>query len=168
MLRTERLVLSKLTCDDAAFIVELLTEPSVMKYVGDKGIRSLDDAKAYLREGPISQYSACGYGLYRVGLRDFGISVGLCGLVRREAFPDPDLGFAFLKSYRSNGYALEAASAVLEEAADRFSLRRILAMADEANTASIRLLATLGFRFERMVTMPGESVAIRQYALEAG
>ena len=168
MLKTERLALSRLTYDDAAFILELLNEPSFKIHIGDKGVRNLDDAREYLREGPIDQYETVGYGLYRVGLRDREIATGLCGLVKRDVLPDPDLGFAFLKAHWSNGYALEASRAVLTEAADRFRLQRILAMADRDNAASIRLLAKLGFQFERMVTMPGESEEIRQYAIEAG
>ena len=159
--------MSKLTYEDAAFILELLNEPSFKKHIGDKGVQTLGDAREYLRDGPIGQYASVGYGLYRVGLRRSDIAVGICGLVRREGFPDPDLGFALLRAHWSNGYALEASRAVLREAADRFNLRRVLAMADEANAASNHLLAKLGFQFEGMVIMPGEAVEIRQYAIEA-
>lgn len=168
MLDTERLTLSKLTYDDAAFILELLNEPSFMQYIGDKDVHTLDDARHYLRSGPVDHYARFGFGLYRVGFRDTGVVAGICGLVKRDEFPYPDLGFAFLKAHWSNGYALEASKAVLAEAGDRFKLSRILAMADEDNEASNRLLAKLGFRFESMVIMPGETQAIRQYALEVG
>ena len=164
---TERLTLSKLSYDDAAFILELLNEPAFKEFIGDKGVRSLGDARKYLREGPISQYERFGYGLYRVSLRGSDVVTGICGLVKRDEFPDPDLGFAFLEVHWSNGYAFEASQAILAEATQRFHLRRILAMADEDNNASNRLLDKLGFCFEGMVVMPGDTKEIRQYAIEA-
>jgi ribosomal-protein-alanine N-acetyltransferase len=163
---TGRLRLARLTYDDAGFILELLNEPSFKRYIGDKGVDSLDDARAYLRDVPLAQYKRFGYGLYRVSIRDDDTAAGICGLVKRDEFPEPDLGFAFLKAHWSNGYALESSRAVLEEARDRFELRRILAMADKENVASVRLLEKLGFQFECMVTMPGETHEICQYAIE--
>ncbi len=165
-LATERLRLTRLTADDAAFILELLNEPTFRRYIGDKGARTLDGARAYLREVPLAHYARFGYGLYRVGLPADDVAIGICGLVNRDPFPDPDLGFAFLKAYWGNGYALESSVAVLGEARDRLGLDRVLAIADEENTASTRLLDKLGFGYERMVTMPGETSQVRQYSIE--
>jgi len=166
VLHTERLTLAKLSFDDADFIFDLLNEPTFKRFIGDKGIRTTDDALQYLRDVPLRQYELHGFGLYRVDFGDQNIAAGICGLVSREEFPDPDLGFAFLNAYWGQGYAYESSLAVLAESRDKFSLRRIIAMADEENVASIHLLDKLGFRFERMVTMPGETDSIRQYALE--
>ena len=165
-LETGRLCLSKLTCEDAGFILELLNEPSFKRYIGDKGVRTPDDARNYLQDGPLRQYERLGYGLYRVSLLEDGTAAGICGLVKREGFPDPDLGFAFLKAHWSNGYAYESSVAVLAEARDRYRLGRIVAMADADNAASIHLLRKLGFRYEQMVTMPGETGEVQQYSIE--
>ena len=165
-LTTGRLRLSRLSYDDAEFILALLNEPSFQQYIGDKGVRSLDDACAWLRNVPLAHYERFGFGLYRVSDINGDGSAGICGLVKRDEFPEPDLGFAFLKAYWANGYAVESSRAVLAEARDRFDLGRILAMADEENVASTRVLEKLGFRYERRVTMPGEAREICQYAIE--
>lgn len=165
-LTTGRLRLSRLGYDDVEFILELLNEPTFRKYIGDKGVRSAADARAYLRGVPLAHYERYGYGLYRVSTLDADTNAGICGLVKRDEFPEPDLGFAFLKAHWSNGYASESSRAVLAEARDSFGLRRILAMADEENIASLRVLEKLGFHYERRVTMPGETHEIRQYAIE--
>lgn len=166
MLHTERLTLAKLSLDDVDFIFDLLNEPTFKRYIGDKGIQTRNDALQYLRDVPLQQYKLHGFGLYRVGVGDENTAAGICGLVSREEFTDPDLGFAFLHAYWGRGYAYESSLAVLAESREKFGLRRIIAMADEDNVASGHLLEKLGFRYERMVTMPGETEAIRQYALE--
>jgi len=162
---TERLMMSHVTYADCGFIVELLNEPSFRRYIGDKGVRNLQDARRYLNDAYLAHYATHGYGLYRVSLRADDAPLGICGLVKREAFPEPDIGFAFLKAHWAKGYAFESATAVLQEARDVFGLTRILAIVDSENESSVKLLERLGFSFERMVRMPGESVDIRQYAI---
>lgn len=165
MLETDRLKLSRLSNDDAGFILQLLNEPSFRKFIGDKGVRNLDDARAYIRDVPRRQYEAHGDGLYRVALKEGETPIGICGLMRRNKIPDPDLGFAFLKEYWSNGYAYEASVAVLEQGRNEFGLQRILAMADAGNRASTRLLEKLGFRYEGATRMPGESDEVGLYSI---
>ena len=164
-LETDRLTLSRFTLDDAPFIFALLNEPSFTQFIGDKGIDTLEDAAGYLRDVPIAHYARHEYGLYRVGLKPDGTAVGMCGLVNREEFPAPDLGFAFLKAYWALGYAYESSVAVLHAARERHGLPRVLAMADEGNVASTRLLEKLGFNCEGTVTMPGETTPVLQYAV---
>jgi RimJ/RimL family protein N-acetyltransferase len=166
VLETTRLRLSRASDADCQFLFELVNEPSFKRHIGDKGIHNLEDARAYLHEVYLAHYARHGYGLYRVSLRDEDTALGICGLVKRAAFPLPDLGFAFLKAHRARGYAYESAQAVLQEGRDRFGMKRILAMANADNERSTRLLDKLGFRFECMVRMPGESIDIRQYALD--
>ena len=163
VIETERLSLSQLTLDDCDFIIELLNEPSFSRYIGDKGVRTADDARQYLEEGPIRQYREFGYGLYRVAERGAGQSVGICGLVNRDAFDIPDLGFAFLKAFWSLGYATESSAAVMRHARDELGMDRVIAMADGENQRSTRVLDKLGFTYETMVTMPDETEAVRQY-----
>jgi RimJ/RimL family protein N-acetyltransferase len=166
VLETERLQLSRLSYDDCEFIVELVNEPSFKRYIGDKNVKSQDDARRYLREGPIGNYEQFGYGLFLVNLRDTETPAGICGLVKREEFEDPDIGFAFLKRYRENGYASESAKAVLEYGFETLELRRIIALADPDNEPSLRLLERLGFVYEREVRMPEDDHDINLFSIE--
>ena len=140
VLETERLLLARLSYDHCEFIFELVNEPSFKRYIGDKDVQSLEDAQRYLREGPIGSYERFGYGLFLVNVKETGLPAGICGLVKREEFDDPDLGFAFLERYRRNGYASESARAVLEYGFDDLGLDRIIAMADPEYAPSVRLL----------------------------
>jgi len=166
MLQTKRLTLSRLTYDDTDFIFELVNEPTFKRYIGDKGVRTLDDAREYLREGPIGSYARHGFGLFLVRRTDSGENTGICGLVKRAEFDDPDLGFAFLERHWSNGFALESSLAVLDYGKETLGLQRVIAMADQDNRSSLHLLEKLGFKYERMVGMAGDSEEVCQYAFE--
>ncbi len=145
---TERLLLRWLNADDSMFILELLNEPSWIQYIGDRGVRTLQDAARYIRNGPEQMYRALGFGLYLVELKQTGEPIGICGLIKREALEDVDIGFAFLPRYWRNGYAFEAASAVMSYAKEAAGLSRIVAILSRDNLPSLRLLERLGFRFE--------------------
>lgn len=166
VIETERLRLRRLSYDDCEFIVELVNEASFKRYIGDKKVRNLDDARDYLRNGPIGNYERYGYGLFLVAPRETGEPAGISGLVKRDGFDDPDIGFAFLQRFRGVGYALESSSAVLDYGFDRLGLKRIIAIADPDNRQSIRLIGKLGMRFERKVRMPGDDHDIDLFAAE--
>src|SRR5579871_5850734 len=117
VIQTPRVDLRELNLDDADYILELLNEPAFIRFIGDKGVRNLSDARDYLREGPMDSYVRNGFGLYAACLRD-GTPIGMCGLVKREGLDHPDVGFAFLSRYWSNGYAVESAGAVLAYAVE--------------------------------------------------
>ena len=144
---TERLVIREFSLTDADFVVQLLNEELFLQHIGDKGVRSAKDARKYLQDGPIASYSAYGYGLFHVGEKKTGKSLGMCGLLRRNDQPHPDIGFAFLEQYHAQGYAYESAMAVLDYGYDAMNLDTIVAYADAENTRSIRLLEKLGLRF---------------------
>ena len=165
MLHTDRLKISELSYDDSEFIFALLNEPAFIRYIGDRNIRTLADARAYLRKGPIDSYATNGFGLFMVSLREDAIPVGICGLVERDHLEHPDLGFAFLEKHWSNGYAYESSLAVIEHARAHLGHGYLLAIVNEDNDSSIGLLKKLGFRFEKMVLMPGEAKEICQYVL---
>jgi ribosomal-protein-alanine N-acetyltransferase len=152
---TPRLVLRELTADDAPFILELLNETEFVRFIGDKGVKNVADARDYIRKGPVDSYVRHGFGLYAACLRD-GSPLGICGLVKRDGLSDPDLGFAFLARYRSKGYALESARAVLQRGRNEFKLARILAITTPDNERSVALLQKAGFEFEGMIRL-GES-----------
>src|ERR1700682_2042970 len=127
VIRTERLVLRELALNDAEFILELLNEASFLRFIGDKGVRTLSDARAYILKGPMDSYGRHGFGLYATCLLD-GTPAGICGLVTRDCVAGVDLGFAFLSRHRSKGYAVESASAVLAHARGVLGLQRIVAI----------------------------------------
>lgn len=166
VLETERLLLSRLSYDDCDFIVELLNEPAFHRYIGDKEVRSRDDAREYLRKGPIGSYERHGFGMFLVRNKSDNAPMGMCGLVKREEFDAPDVGFAFLRKYWGKGYAAESVIAVLEYGKNILQLPRIIAMADPDNESSIRLLEKLGLEFTGMVRMPGETREINMYTTE--
>ena len=161
-LETDRLILRRFTVDDAPFILALLNEPSFLRYIGDKKVRNLDDARQYILNGPTVSYERYGFGLCCVELSESHTPIGMCGLLKREELPDPDIGFAFLPDFWNKGFAFEAATAVLQDARERLSLESILAITSLDNDASIRLLERLGFTFQRLITLSqsGEQVKL--------
>jgi RimJ/RimL family protein N-acetyltransferase len=165
-LQTARLSLRRLAFDDAPFILRLLNEPSWLRFIGDKGVRTLEDAERYLREGPMAMYERTGYGLLRVALRT-GVPIGLCGLIKRDTLADVDIGFALLPEYWRGGYAFEAARAVLDFGLSDLALARIVAITAPDNARSIRLLERLGLAFEANVRLAGADEEIALYAIGA-
>lgn len=163
VLETERLVLRRLTSDDAAFIFKLLNEPSFLRNIGDKGVRTRADAVAYIQNGPVASYEHFGFGLYLVELREAEIPIGICGLLKRETLTDVDVGFAFLPAFWSKGYALEAASAVMEYGRNVLGIGRIVAITAPENESSIRLLEKMGLKFERQMVLSEGAPEIKLY-----
>lgn len=166
VLDTARLTLHRFSTDDAAFVVELLNEPSFLRYIGDKGVRSEADACRYLEAGPMASYERFGFGLYRVGLREGGEPIGMCGLLKRDWLVDVDIGFAFLPRFWRRGYAFEASASVLVHARDGLGLERVVAITSPDNEASMALLAKLGFHFERVARASEKEAEVRLFARE--
>lgn len=163
-MQTSRLILRRLDETDATFIVELLNDPSWLRYIGDRGVRTLADARDYVRDGPAAMHARHGFGLDAVVLKDSGLPIGICGLLKRDTLDDVDIGFAFLPAWRGNGYAREAATATLQHATQVLGLKRVVAITSLDNTASIRLLESIGFHFERILDMPGDAKTLRLFA----
>jgi RimJ/RimL family protein N-acetyltransferase len=154
LFETQRLILRYLTLDDAAFVLALVNDPAWLQYIGDRGVRTLDDAREYLRKGPIEMYARLGFGLFCVEEKSSGTPIGICGLIKRDTLADVDLGFAFLPAFRGGGYAFEAAAATLAWARDTLGMRRVVAIVSPGNARSIALLEKLGFRFEQTLRLP--------------
>src|SRR5262245_51680416 len=163
-LETARLRLRRMSEDDAEFIRRLVNEPSFIRNIGDKGVRTLDDARRYIREGPMASYARHGFGLNLVEIKATGAPAGMCGLLKRDLLDHPDIGYAFVPEFWSAGYAREAATAVMAWAQGTLGLQRILAITNPDNAASIRLLEKIGFSFERPMRMPGEGADVAIYA----
>jgi len=167
ILETERLLLRRLTKDDAAFILELLNEPAFLENIGDRGARTLADARRYIARGPVASYRKFGFGLYLVELKESGAPIGICGLLKRDWLKDVDIGFAFLQKFWWQGYARESAAAVMHYGWTTLRLKRIVAITKPTNQASITLLEKLGLRFEKIITQPDHPGENKLFAASA-
>ena len=162
VIQTSRLELRELNFDDAAFILELLNEGDFIRFIGDKGVRTLQDARDYIRSGPMDSYARNGFGLYAACFRN-GPPIGICGLVKRDGLNDPDVGFAFLARHRSKGYAVESAAAVVAHSRQVLKLQRIVAITSAQNTHSIFVLEKIGLKFERMIRLTEHSPELKLF-----
>ena len=166
ILETNRLILRRFTSDDSPFILELLNELAWKRYIGDRGIDSLEAARRYLETGPIVSYERHGFGLYAIELKGDATLVGMCGLIKRDELDDVDIGFAVLSRFEGQGFANEAAAATLEYSRATLCLKRVVAITKAVNERSTRLLERLGMRFERMVSLSDDGEQLRLYSIE--
>jgi RimJ/RimL family protein N-acetyltransferase len=167
VLETDRLILRRLSTGDAAFILELVNEPAWLRFIGDKGVRTLEDARGYILNGPVAMYSRFGFGLYLVELKEGGVPIGICGLLKRDTLENVDVGFAFLPKFWAHGYAHESASAAVAYGRNVLSLTRIVAITSPDNHRAAKLLERLGFHFVRMVRLSPDAPEVRLFASDA-
>ncbi|MBK6482428.1 MAG: GNAT family N-acetyltransferase [Chitinophagaceae bacterium] len=165
---TDRLALSHLSADDATFIFELLNTPGWLQFIGDRGIKTLHDAAQYILNGPVKSYKSNGFGLLAVRLKDSLEAIGICGLIKRAGLDDIDIGFAFLPAYNGKGYAAEAAHATLDYGFENVGLNRIVAITNEDNINSIRLLKKIGMQYERKILLDGDSEELLLFGIARG
>jgi len=154
LISTARLSFYKLTQADAPMMLALLNEPSFIANIADRGVRTLAQAEQYLQEGPLASYQQHGFGMYRVVRHDEDATIGLCGLVRRDYLPSPDLGYAFFPEFGGNGYATEAAIAVFHYGKVVLQLPQIVGIVQADNVASQRVLQKVGLRQQGIVIVP--------------
>src|SRR5438309_9403998 len=166
ILETDRLRIRRLSQDDAVFILRLLNQPSFIQNIGDRGVRTLDDARAYILKGPVASYEKFGFGLWMVETKPRATPIGICGLLKREVLEDVDIGYALLPEFWSQGYALEAACAVVLYAREKLGLKRVAAVTNSDNQSSIRLLEKIGFKYERMVRLSEDAAEIKLFVIE--
>ena len=164
-LDTGRLILRRITYDDAGLMLAIWNDAAFVKHVGDRGVRSESEAREALEAGAFRLYAEYGYGPYKMIRKDDATAIGICGLFKRDNLDDPDIGFAVLPDYCGQGYAGEAARAVVAHARDDLGLRKLTAIVSPGNSASIGLIEKLGLTFTGMITMPGEDEAIRLYGM---
>jgi ribosomal-protein-alanine N-acetyltransferase len=162
VLETERLQLRRLTRDDAGFLIEVFNDPAFVRFVGDRNIRTADQAQEFMEKGPFESYRNHGFGHYVAVRKSDCRAIGICGFVKRDALEDVDIGFSLLPEFRAQGYAFEAASALMDYGVGTLGLPRIVAIASPDNAPSIGLLEKLGLRFERMVRLSedGETLSL--------
>ena len=158
VIETPRLVLRRQRVEDAPFILRLVNDSDWLRHIGDRGIRTIEQARTYITDGAVAMYDRCGFGLYLVEAQQDRTPVGICGLVQRDFLDDVDLGFALVPEFRGRGYAREAAAATVAYAATDVGLERVAAIVSPENAASIRLLEDLGFTFDRTFEYPDADV----------
>ena len=167
ILETERTILREVTAADAPFILELLNQPSFIKYIGDRQVRTLEEAQSYIESRFVGSYRQFGYGMWTVELKANHTPIGICGFVKRDSLPDADVGFAFLESFEKKGYAFESAAAVMTYGSEVLNLARVLAITSQDNESSGRLLEKLGFKFERLIDVPHDPAKLKLFSAEA-
>jgi len=164
ILETERLRLKEFTPIDSEFIVELLNSPGWLQFIGDRNIKTEEQAKHYLENGPIKSYKENGYGLWLVEKKADNTAIGMCGIIKRETLNHPDLGFAFLPAYNCNGYAFEITSATMEYAKHQLNISKILAITVPNNSKSIRLLEKIKLKFIQTIIFPTSQEELLLYS----
>lgn len=162
-LETARLRLRWFTLDDAPPILALLNDPDFIRCIGDRGVRTLDQAREYLRDRIIASYARHGFGLYHVSRMSDGAFVGMCGLLKRDELEDADLGYALMPAHRGQGFARESGAAVLALARDTFGLPRVVAILRPDNADSIRVLESLGMTRERTIQLQPDAPELLLY-----
>ena len=166
ILQTERLNLRTITVDDAGFYLELVNDPSWIRYIGDRGLRTLEAAATAIVDGPVAMHDKLGYSLYVVERRSDGKAMGMCGLIKRDILPDTDIGYAISPQFWGQGYAREAAGAVVAHARGPLGLRRLLAITSPDNAASQKLLLKLGMGFVKRTKLEGWEEDSHLYKME--
>jgi len=164
ILETDRLKLREFTLNDAEFIVELLNSPGWLQFIGDRNIRTEEQAKHYLENGPIKSYKENGYGLSLVEKKEDNLAIGMCGIIKREFLDHPDIGFAFLPGFNGKGYAYEITSAAMDYAKHQLNLAKILAITVSDNSKSIRLLEKIGLKFIKTINLPTSKEELQLYS----
>ncbi|WBO20962.1 GNAT family N-acetyltransferase [Sphingomonas abietis] len=164
MLETERLTIRRIGLDDAGFMLASVNDPGFISNIGDRGVRTIEDAETYIRERVLASYAANGFGMFRVALKDGDEGVGTIGFVRRDGLDKPDLGFAFLEAHVGKGYAYEAATALMAWGRATLGIGPLLAITAPANAASAGLLVKLGFRETGRIMLPTHGGESRLFA----
>ncbi len=162
---TLHLTMRAFTLDDAPFVFELLNDPDWIRYIGDRGIQTLDDARRQITEKYLAAYARDGFGLMLVERNTDHTALGMCGLIKREGLDDVDIGSAFLAKYRGHGLAEEAARAVLAHGRHELKLRRVVGITLPTNAPSIALLEKIGLRFESHIKMSNDSETLALYGI---
>lgn len=164
ILHTSRLSLRQFKVNDTAFIIELLNSPEWLKFIGDRNVRTTEQALAYLENGPFKSYQENGFGLWLVELKQTSQPIGICGLLKRDYLENPDIGFAFLPMFMNSGYAYEIVHATMVYANTELKLSKISAIVLSENVRSIRLLEKIGLHFVETLVTPGSDVELQVYS----
>ena len=163
---TDRLVVRRLNLDDAGFMLDLLNQPSFLHFIGDRGVRTLEDARTYIEDRAIAGYEKNGLGPFGVELKASGDLIGISSLLKRDELKDVDVGFAFLPEFWRRGFAVESGIAALDFGFSELGLERIIAVTQKDNVGSIKTLEKMGMTFERMVRLEDDPLDLQLYSIE--
>lgn len=153
IIETERLILREFHTGDAGFVFELLNSEGWLKFIGDRGVKTIEDAHHYILNRFIESYRTNGFGAYLVVLKEGKLPIGMCGLIKRQELDDVDIGYALLPQHQGKGYSFEAAANTLAYAKTVLNMHRIVAITNPDNVSSINLLKKLGLSYERMIKL---------------
>ncbi len=161
---TNRLQLTEITFEDAPFIIELLNSPDWLQFIGDRNVKTVDEANAYIQRSYVHFYKKYGFGMYKMVLSETNQPIGMCGLVKRDYLEHHDIGFAILPAYQRKGYTYEAAAAIMKYASQTLKLHPILAFTNRDNIASQSLLVKIGLQFEKYIKIPNDEEILMLYS----
>ncbi|MFD3003347.1 GNAT family N-acetyltransferase [Pontibacter toksunensis] len=163
---TERLILRPTSEEDAPFMFELLNTPKWLKHIGDRNVRSVEDAKDYIKTRIRPQLERLGFSNYTIIRKSDNVKLGVCGLYDREGLEGIDIGFALLPEHENKGYAFESANEVKRVGLEEFGIARIGAITTKDNVASQKLLEKLGLKFSRTVKLPDDDEELLLYEFQ--
>ena len=166
ILETSRTILREVTTDDAAFILDLLNQPTFIRHIGDRNVRTIAEARDYIESRFAESYRKFGFGMWAVESKETDQPIGICGFVKRDSLPEADIGFAFLPQFEKKGYGFESAAAALEYGETVLNLSPVLAITSKDNESSGRLLGKLDFKFERLIVLPGSDQELKLFSNE--
>ncbi len=164
LLTTSRIVLDIATKKDAAFLHTLMNEPSYIKNIGDRNIKTVSDAENFIKEKFLKSYKDNGYGYYIVKIKESQKSIGICGLVNRKELNFIDIGYALLPHFWNNGFAFEATKALYDFALKNFNIKTIVAITDPNNKKSIALIKKLGLTYKKNIRLPDDEIECQLYS----
>jgi len=163
---TKRLFLKPTTAEDATFFLKLYNTPDWLKYIGDRNIKTAEEAATFIQQKIAPQFQRLGYSNYTVIRKSDGIKIGSCGLYDRAGLESVDLGFAFLPEYYKQGFGYESAEKVKELAFQNFNLAKLQAITVSYNLASVNLLKKLGFHFLKNMYLPDDPEEVMLFELD--
>jgi ribosomal-protein-alanine N-acetyltransferase len=168
ILRTKRLILREAELSDSKFFFDLLNTEKWLKYIGDRGIKTLDDAEKYINDKLIKSYRTNGFGLFVYELKDSHLPIGICGFIKRDYLDSVDIGFALLPKYERQGYTFEISDAVMKFGRRTLGLNKVFAITTKDNVASQELLKKLGFNFKSYINEPETNEKLSLYSNGVG
>jgi RimJ/RimL family protein N-acetyltransferase len=162
---TERLLIRPTNIEDAEFIFELLNSPKWLKHIGDRKIKTVQDAKVYIETKMLPQFKSLGFSNNTVIRKTDNLKIGTCGLYNRIGLEGVDIGFAFLPAYEKQGYAFEAANKIKQVAIDELGLTEISGISTKDNIASHKLLEKLGLTLQGTINLPNDEEELLLFKL---
>lgn len=161
--RTERLILRPTSIDDAEMMLQLLNSPKYIQNIGDRGVRTREDAMRYIQERFEPHYNKHGFGSFTLIKKNTSEKIGTCGLYVRPGLEVPDIGFALFEDFENQGYGYESASHLIEKLSKDFHLEKVSAITSKTNLPSQKLIQKLGLRFKKRVVLPNEDEELLYY-----